>query len=171
MIRIWSKWVTTSTFWLFFFFFYSNMSADLVGGFSPFLFLNQTACLFSPFLLLFPFLFFFFLPYLYVSSLYDYFFSPDLSCSFLIICYLSVWKNPPLWSRFDQDACTHWVGIHWGTVSPAWRLHWDNYTELHTGCVIRKCHRVLCVHSYECVLLIWCLCMWQSRSLYRQFLC
>lgn len=69
----------------------------------------------------------------------------------------------------DQDmikTCSHWVGIHWETASPAWRLHWDNYTEIPTGCVIRQCPRVLCVHIYKSVrmLWIWCPCLWQSEA-------
>lgn len=94
--------------------------------------------------------------------LYNYCFSPDLSCSFWSLA-------PALCNRAhccDQDMIkTHahtGFGIHWGAVSPAWRLHWDNYTGIHTGSVIRQCHRVQCVHN--CVSAF--VCFW-----YRFFVC
>lgn len=96
--------------------------------------------------------------------LYNYCFSPDLSCSFWSLA-------PALCNRAhccDQDMIkTHahtGFGIHWGAVSPAWRLHWDNYTGIHTGSVIRRCHRVRCVHN--CVSVFLCVCFW-----YRFFVC
>ena len=136
--------------------------------------LNSVPAFYSP--ILFFFLFAFIPPILPSPFLFSLqsFFSPDPSCTFLITDFPSVWQNPPLWSNHDQDTCTHWVGIHRGTVSPAWRLLWDNYTEICSGCVIRQCHRVLCVCLCErvCMRLIWCLCMWESEAcIFCVFLC
>lgn len=78
------------------------------------------------FLLMFCSLLHFFTVSLYIpaSSLSSTFNSSNLTCPVatwhLFICDPSVWHHLPLWSRHDQDSCAHWVGIHQGTVSPAW---------------------------------------------------
>lgn len=168
-----SEWLclTTSTFWLF----SQKYVCWSSGWFLSVLFLNWTKSRpYSISLLLslsfYPPSFCHIPQSLHLSSPFSYFCSPYLSCSFVITNCRSVWQNLPLCSQHDQDTCTHWVGIHQGTVSPAWRLLWDNYTEIHTGCVIRQCHRVLCVHSCVCV------CVWYGafvriRGLYVVFLC
>lgn len=91
--------------------------------------------------------------------------SPDLSCGF--------WSSAPALCdrthRCDQDMIkTHahtGFGIHWGAASPAWRLHWDKYTGIHTGSVIRQCHRVQCVRNCVCVcvlLIRLCVLEWET---------
>lgn len=64
--------------------------------------------------------------------------------SFLIPVCDSTWRCD---SRHDQDTCTHWVGVHRRTVSPAQKLLWESYTEIHTGYVIR----LVCVYMCEYV--------------------
>lgn len=80
---------------------------------------------------------------------------PSLRCISVTANYPCVRQSPPLWSGHDQDTCTRWAGIHRGTVSPAWRLLWDDYTEIHIGCQIRQCHGVLhvcvCVRVFDIV--------------------
>lgn len=65
--------------------------------------------------------------------------------SFLIPVCDSTWCCD---SRHDQDTRTHWVGVHRQTVSPAQKLLWESYTEIHTGYVIRLVCVYICEYVY-----------------------